>query len=57
MKKINWLVWIPLFGLLFMWVITKGGRYSTIYFAGTIWLPYQILWLFIILISTAVILK
>lgn len=39
----EWTVWIPLLGLISMIFYTEFGRYRTIYFAGYIWKPYQIL--------------
>jgi hypothetical protein len=41
--RFEWTVWLPLLGLLSMLYYTEFGRYRTIYFAGLIWKPYQML--------------
>lgn len=41
--RFKWTIWLPLLGLLSMLYYTKFGRYETIYFAGLIWQPYQII--------------
>lgn len=41
--RFEWMVWLPLLGFLSMLYYTEFGRYRTIYFAGLIWEPYQMI--------------
>jgi hypothetical protein len=41
--RFEWTVWLPVLGLLSMLYYTEFGRYRTIYFAGQIWQPYQLI--------------
>lgn len=45
MKKIDsdLCVWIPLFGIIVMFIKTDYNRFRTIYFAGWGWKPYQLI--------------